>query len=85
MVVDDRFMRGCPVQEWEEQQKKKQAKMLEGWDPDKEGSGVAAAADSDSDSEELPFACFRCRPVFAFSLLRDMWADPDHSLPPGGS
>jgi RING finger protein 113A len=51
------------VQEWNQQEKAKQQKILEGWEPDAEAAegGVAADEDEEAPDDELPFACFICR------------------------
>ena len=50
-------------QDWAQQEKAKQQKILEGWNPDAEAADGGAAVDEEeeADDDELPFACFICR------------------------
>jgi RING finger protein 113A len=56
------------TQEWEEEQKRRQEALTKGWNPDGELEGdedAAGANGSGDEGDDLPFACYICREVWA--------------------
>lgn len=47
----------CAVQDWEEEQKRRQEALTKGWNPD----GDSEPEEEEDKDDGLPFACYICR------------------------